>query len=100
MGGAGFLAYLVMWIMVPRAATRSERMYMKGEAVNLQGFIRNFQEEMENNQLIKRSGGFIVEMVDWLGEFLGKTGRIIFKIFVGFFILFAAFYAFGFGRLP
>ncbi|MCT6716599.1 PspC domain-containing protein, partial [Staphylococcus aureus] len=34
-GGAGFIAYLVMWIIVPRAQTRSEKMYMKGEAINL-----------------------------------------------------------------
>ena len=89
-GGAGILAYLVMWIMVPRAATRSEKMYMKGEAVNLQGFIRSFQEEMENNQLIKRSGGFITEMVDWLGKFLGGAGAVIFKIFVALIIITAS----------
>jgi phage shock protein PspC (stress-responsive transcriptional regulator) len=90
-GGAGFLAYLVMWIIVPRATTRSERMYMKGEPVNLQGFIRNFQEEVENNELIKRSGGFIKELVDLLGKFLAGSGRIIFKLFAGFIILTAAF---------
>ena len=89
-GGAGILAYLVMWIMVPRAATRSEKMYMKGEAVNLQGFIRSFQEEMENNQLIKRSGGFITELVDWLGKFLAGTGSVIFKIFAAFIIFIAS----------
>ncbi|WP_432713435.1 PspC domain-containing protein [Pedobacter sp.] len=91
MGGAGILAYLVMWIMVPRASTRSEKMYMKGEAVNLQGFIRNFQEEMENNQLIKRSGGILSEMVEWLGKFITGTGSIIFKIFAGFIICIASF---------
>ena len=89
-GGAGFLAYLVMWIMVPRAETRSEKMYMKGEAVNLQGFIRSFQEELENNQLIKRSGGFIAELVDWLGKFIASTGSVIFKVFAGFIIFIAS----------
>ena len=89
-GGAGFLAYLVMWIIVPRAATRSEKMYMKGEPVNLQGFIRNFQEEMESNELMKRSGGFIKEMVDLLGKFLAGSGRVIFKVFSGFIIFCAA----------
>ncbi|MEJ5963987.1 PspC domain-containing protein [Pedobacter immunditicola] len=89
-GGAGILAYLVMWIMVPRAATRSEKMYMKGEAVNLQGFIRSFQEEMESNQLIKRSGGFLSEMVDWLGKFLGGAGSALFKIFAAIIIFIAS----------
>jgi phage shock protein PspC (stress-responsive transcriptional regulator) len=89
-GGAGILAYLVMWIMIPRAATRSEKMYMKGEAVNLQGFIRSFQEEMESNQLIKRSGGFISEMVEWLGRFLTGAGSVLFKIFAAFIIFIAS----------
>lgn len=90
-GGAGILAYLVMWIIVPRAATRSEKMYMKGEPINLQGFINNFQEELENNQLIKRSGGIVVEMVDWLGKFIAGAGKTIFKIFAGFIIAIASF---------
>jgi phage shock protein PspC (stress-responsive transcriptional regulator) len=89
-GGAGILAYLVMWIMIPRAATRSEKMYMKGEAVNLQGFIRSFQEEMENNQLIKRSGGVLTEIVDWLGTFIMRFGTLILKLAAGFIIFIAS----------
>ena len=79
-GGAGFVAYLVMWILVPRATSRSEKMYMKGEEVNLQGIIKNFQEEVASNQLIKRSGGFIAEFISLLGKFLAGTGRGIVKI--------------------
>ncbi|WP_316835800.1 PspC domain-containing protein [Pedobacter nutrimenti] len=86
-GGAGILAYFVMWIIVPRAQTRSEKMYMKGEAINLQGFIRNFQDEMENNQLIKRSGTFITEFIDVLGKFISGTGKTIFKFVAGTIIL-------------
>jgi phage shock protein PspC (stress-responsive transcriptional regulator) len=96
MGGAGFLAYLVMWIMVPRATTRSEKMYMKGEAVNLQGFIRNFQEELENNQLMQRSSNFIVEMGDGLGRFITSAGAVILKIIAGIIILIASFTLLGF----
>lgn len=34
-GGAGILAYLILWIAIPRAVSRSEKMEMKGEATNL-----------------------------------------------------------------
>lgn len=87
LGGAGVVAYLVMWIIVPRAQTRSEKMYMKGEAINLQGFIKNFQEELESNHLIKRSGSFISEFTDVIGKFIGGTGKVILKLTAGFIIL-------------
>ncbi len=90
-GGAGIIAYLVMWILVPRASSRSEKMYMKGEPVNLQNMIRNFQEEMADNHLIKRSGSFISEFVELLGRFLTGTGKMIFKVIAGFTMLISAF---------
>jgi phage shock protein PspC (stress-responsive transcriptional regulator) len=86
-GGAGIVAYLVMWILVPRATSRSEKMYMKGEEVNLQGIIKNFQEEVASNQLIKRSRGFIGEFIDLLGKFISGTGKTVFKIISLFIML-------------
>ncbi len=91
LGGSGLLAYLILWIAIPKASTRSEKMAMKGEAVNLQGFKKNFEEELSNlkeslknandhlQPLVKRSGGFIVEFVGVLGVFLRGTGKVIFK---------------------
>jgi phage shock protein PspC (stress-responsive transcriptional regulator) len=91
-GGSGILAYLIMWMIIPRAVTRSEKMYMKGEAVNLHGFIRNFEEELAGNPLIKRSTGFIAELVEAIGRFFGTVGRLLLKIIAGFIILFGCFF--------
>lgn len=91
MGGSGLIAYLILWIAIPKAISRSEKMAMKGEAVNLQGFKRNFEEELstlkDNLQnasehlqpLVKRSGTFIGEFVEVLGSFLQGAGKTIFK---------------------
>jgi len=46
-GGTGFLLYIILWIVMPMARTRADRMAMRGEAPNLQNFKRSFQEEME-----------------------------------------------------
>lgn len=46
-GGAGVLLYIILWIVMPLARTRADRMAMRGEAPNLQNFKRSFQEEME-----------------------------------------------------
>ncbi|RZM14921.1 MAG: PspC domain-containing protein, partial [Pedobacter sp.] len=80
LGGSGILAYIVMWIIIPRAVTRSEKMYMRGEAVNLQGFFKNFEEEMAANQLMKRSGGLVKEVVFALDRLVGALGKTIVKI--------------------
>lgn len=108
LGGSGFLAYLILWIAIPKADSRSEKMAMKGEAVNLQGFKRNFEEELSSlhknlknagDHLHKRSGTFVTEFVEVLGNFMKGTGRSIFKfiaviiVIIGSFALLAAFIA-------
>jgi len=91
LAGSGFIAYLILWIAIPPAVTRSEKMAMKGEAVNLQGFKRSFEEELSNlkenlhragedlQPLVKRSGTFISEFVEVLGTFIQGAGKNIFK---------------------
>ena len=92
LGGSGLLAYLILWVAIPKARTRSEKMAMKGEAINLQGFKRNFEEELsmlkDNLQqagdhfepLVKRSGSFITEFGEVMGAFLQGAGKTIFKL--------------------
>lgn len=46
-GGSGVLLYVVLWIVMPMAATRADRMSMRGEEPNLQNFKKNFEEELE-----------------------------------------------------
>jgi len=114
LGGSGFLAYFILWISIPKATSRSERMAMKGETANLQGFKRNFEEELSNlrdnlrnandqlKPLVKQSGNFISEFIEVLGGFMRGAGKTIVKIiailivcfgsmiFLGFFISLAA----------
>ncbi|WP_158797146.1 PspC domain-containing protein [Pedobacter sp. L105] len=92
LGGSGLIAYLILWISIPVAATRSEKMAMKGEAVNLQGFKRNFEKELSNlkgnfrnandhlQPFMKHSKSFIAEFIEVLGRFMQGTGKTIFKI--------------------
>ncbi len=93
--GSGILAYLIMWIIVPRAVTRSQRMSMKGQPVNLHGFIRNFEEELASNQLINRSRGFFVELIEAAGRLLRTFGKIFFKFIAAVIIIFGTFFFLG-----
>jgi len=109
LGGSGLIAYLILWVSIPKASTRAEKMAMKGEAINLQGFKRNFEEELSVlrgnlrnagdhlEPLVTRSGSFIAEFFEVLGVFLQGTGKVIFKfiaiviVVVGSLLLLSAF---------
>jgi len=91
LGGSGLIAYLILWVSIPKAVTRAEKMSMKGEAFNLQGFKRNFEEELSNlkdsfknagdhmKPFVKESGTFITEFVEVLGSFVQGAGKTVLK---------------------
>lgn len=96
--GTGLILYIILWIVIPKAATRSDRMAMKGEKLNLQGFKKNFEEEigsMRNNlsNFHQEATPFVYKARDFAGDFfhhLGKffegAGKILLKL-IGVFIL-------------
>ncbi|RZK18468.1 MAG: PspC domain-containing protein [Pedobacter sp.] len=100
LGGAGFLVYAILWIIMPKAKSRIERMEMKGEPANLQGFQKNLDEELlavkqglaiagkHTGSIFGQIGIFIGEFFEWLGRFISGTGKVIFKVIAGFIVLF------------
>lgn len=109
--GIGLFPYLLLWIIMPKAVSRTDKMEMKGEKINLQAFQKNMEEELQAvtqniskaheyaKPSLGRLGHFIRDVVTGLLKFLGGTGKLILKIFgvfiitiVGFFLV-AAFIA-------
>lgn len=100
LGGAGFLVYAILWIIMPKAKSRIERMEMKGEPANLQGFQKNLDEELlavkqglaiagkHTGSIFGQIGIFIGEFFEWLGRFISGTGKVIFKVVAGLIVLF------------
>jgi phage shock protein PspC (stress-responsive transcriptional regulator) len=43
LGGSGFIAYIILWAVVPEARTLSEKMQMRGDAVTLSGIDNNLR---------------------------------------------------------
>jgi len=99
LSGAGILAYIILWVIMPRAITRSEKMAMKGEATNLYGYKKSFEEELaafnekmkeagEHFQpLMKNSGNFITELLRVIGTFITVSGKVIMKFIAGVLII-------------
>ncbi len=100
--GTGLILYTVLWIVVPKAITRADRMAMKGEKQNLQGFKKNFEEELtmvrrnlsnfgnEARPFVYRARDFASDLFHHLGNFLNGAGKILVKL-LGIFILLCCF---------
>lgn len=94
--GSGFLVYLVLWIVVPKATTRAEKMKMRGQPANIENFKRSFHEEMGD---VKRNFSAAGERVrtgldnpdSGINSFMNTFGKIVsaFVKVIGVFILFA-----------
>ncbi|MGV8880155.1 MAG: PspC domain-containing protein [Sphingobacteriaceae bacterium] len=93
LAGSGILLYVILWIIIPKALTRADRMAMKGEKIDLQGFKRNFDEEIKNvrtvlsdthqkaKPFLYKSRDFISDFFDHLLTFIGGTGKVVLKVF-------------------
>ncbi|MEX8546888.1 MAG: PspC domain-containing protein [Mucilaginibacter sp.] len=90
--GSGLLVYIILWAIIPRANTRAEKMAMKGERADLQGFKRNFDEELKNikqslSNANREAKPFVYKIRDFIGEFFlllqrffRGSGKILLKL--------------------
>ena len=100
--GSGLLVYIILWIVIPKALTRADRMAMKGEKLNLQGFKNNFEEELSSvrnhlNNLGQEARPFIYKLRDFISDFahhlalfFNGAGKILIKV-IGAVVLLAFF---------
>lgn len=88
--GSGLILYIILWIVIPKAVSRADRMAMKGEKQDLKGFKRSFEEEMssvkenlsnfrhEARPFVYKARDFAGDFFDHLGTFLrGATGLVV-----------------------
>lgn len=89
--GFGVLPYLLFWMVIPKAKTRTEKMEMKGEKINLQAFQKNIEDEISevatrlknasvNTPVLNKLSLLIREFLESVISFLGSTGKLVIKI--------------------
>lgn len=87
-GGIGLPVYIILWIIMPAASTRTDKMAMKGEQFNIQSFKKNFDEEVKGLK-----GGFHRahnEVRPAIYQ-IGKLIETLAKLFVKFIVAIVAF---------
>ncbi len=65
-GGFGIPAYLILWAIVPKAETASDRLAMRGEPINVSNIGKVVEEELE----------YFSERVSEWGEELGSKKKV------------------------
>ncbi len=92
--GAGLIAYIILWIVVPEARTTAEKLEMRGEPVNISNIERSVREEFENmkgkfneftngaKETFKKKSAGRSTFFDRLIAFIGSFFRVLFRIIV------------------
>jgi len=115
-GGAGIIIYLILWILIPEAATTADRIKMEGNKVNIENIENKVREEAEyiKNRLTDFSEEAIdvyhrtgpvrkvgVKKLESVFKAIGKgllrflkiiLGIVLFSMGLGFLITFALFF--------
>jgi phage shock protein PspC (stress-responsive transcriptional regulator) len=95
--GGGVLVYIILWAIIPEAKTTTEKLQMKGEAVNAENIKKTIQKEFENlkstiekvdasNQKNKVKSmfqniiRFFLNIIAYLFKFIGKFLGVILLI--------------------
>jgi len=86
--GSVLPVYIILWIVIPKAITRADKMAMKGEPINIQNFKKNFDEEVEGlRDGFNRARHEARPAINHLGKFIGAAGKMIIKLIGAFIVL-------------
>jgi len=94
--GSPIFFYLILWIIIPEAKTRAEKLQMRGEAVTVESLKRSVEEETEHlrrkaaNLADAGTGaklkGAVQEIVQFFVTALGLIFKVLGKVIAAFLI--------------
>ncbi|UYW00307.1 PspC domain-containing protein [Flavobacterium agricola] len=88
--GTSLLIYFILWVIVPKAITTSEKLQMKGQPINISNIEKKIKESFDSEELNRKSKN----VVSGIESFLKKTFYVISKFF-GVFLLFISIVSLG-----
>jgi phage shock protein PspC (stress-responsive transcriptional regulator) len=88
LNGIGLLAYLILWMAVPKAVNTAQRLEMRGQEVTVSNIEKSIREEVkevkESYKKLKESDRYAKgrEGVSRFGDFVGSFFKFLLKIVV------------------
>ncbi len=105
--GFGFLFYIIMWVVIPKAKTTAEKLQMRGAHVNVSNIEKSIKDDLGNigNNVkdfakkateydFKKHNNQIGDLFSRIGDFIIESFRLIFRLIgklFGFFFLLIGF---------
>lgn len=85
--GSGILLYIVLWVIMPEAITRTEKLAMRGESPTIDSIRRSIEEEMSSVKRNIKNGNAINQssirtLTNEFINFIRKTIKVLVTIFV------------------
>ena len=83
--GASLLVYILLWIIIPEAVTTSQKLEMRGEAINVENIEKSIKDEFTNVKTSfskwQNSKGYsnLSNNISSIVHFIGKIAVITFK---------------------
>ncbi|PKM91733.1 hypothetical protein CVU82_00820 [Candidatus Falkowbacteria bacterium HGW-Falkowbacteria-1] len=81
-GGAGVVIYVILWLVVPKAKTSTQKLEMQGDSVTLKQLEKLAREKTEEFKNIDR--GKIKNFINSIFEIIGKILKAFWKVFMIF----------------
>lgn len=89
-GGASLLAYIILWIVIPRAETAAQKLEMRGEPVNVSNLEKKVREEYEaTKENVKKTANSetVKKTKKATGDFFSEFGKVLLVIVKVFLII-------------
>jgi len=73
-GSTMVIIYIIMWIVIPEAKTRTQKMQMQGENVNIQNIIKSVKEDVKViEEKAKKHGKSLGQEMERMGKDIEKS---------------------------
>jgi len=99
--GTGFIAYIILWIAMPKAVTTSEKLEMTGEPVTISNIEKKVREEFESlsnkfknanyNKMGNEAKAGATKVADGIGEIFINVFKVFAKILGTIILVFSSF---------
>ncbi len=100
LGGAGFMFYIILWILIPEAVTTSQKLEMKGEPINISNIEKKVKEgfneisdkfsNLDQDKIASNAKSGAERIGKTISEIVTSIFNIISKIIGGFIVLFTS----------
>jgi phage shock protein PspC (stress-responsive transcriptional regulator) len=99
--GTGFIAYIILWIAMPKAVTTSEKLEMTGEPVTISNIEKKVREEFESvsnkfknadyDKMGNEAKAGATKVADGIGEIFISVFKVFAKILGAIIVVFSSF---------